>query len=277
LSKEPTIVHPRFAQGPTATPRFGSPEGLRAVLKRLDAAGPGAWKSDLEARQLMLFAEHKYRRLAFTWHRDGADAAQAAFLAMVAPATRYADDPWAVVTTAVARTLKAETRAERHLISTERARHPQQLLNDPPIRAGEHEEFVFDILHTAPYLVTIDEHVDLSPMAEAVRFLAALGWPDDLAQAGVDYVTDRLIDAGNRETAFESLRRDASIPAQLDISRSSWTRLVRLLLGGKVSPALPSQHGILARVLLGETAVTLLADDTLVLAVSGAPRLGWAA
>jgi hypothetical protein len=270
-------VHARIAEGSAPTPRFGSPEGLRAVLKRLDAAGPGAWKSDLEARELMLFAEHKYRRLASTWHRDAADAAQAAFLAMIAPATRNADDPWAVVTTAVARTLKAETRAERHLISTERARHPEHLPNDPPIRAGEHEEFIFDILHTGSYPVTIDEYVDLSPMAEAVRFLAVLGWPEDLAHAGVDYVIDRLIDAGNRDTAFESLRRDASIPAQLDISRTSWTRLVRLLLGGKVSPALPSQHGIVARVLLGETAATLLADDTLVLAVAGAPGVGWAA
>jgi hypothetical protein len=264
-------------QGQITSPRFDSAEGLRAVLKRLDIAEPGVWKTDLEARELMLFAEHKYRRLASTWHRDAADAAQAAFLAMIAPATRNADDPWAVVTTAVARTLKAETRAERHMISTERARHPQQLLNDPPIRAGEHEEFVFDILHTAPGPVTTIEPVGLPVLGEAVRFLAVLGWPDDLAQAGVDYVTDRLIDVGNRETAFESLRRDASIPAQLDISRTSWTRLVRLLLGGKVSPSLPLQHGILARVLLGETAATLLSDDTLVLAVAGTPRLGRAA
>ncbi|MFM9920911.1 hypothetical protein [Lacisediminihabitans sp. H27-G8] len=259
------------------SPRFDSAERLRAVLKRLDAAGPGAWKADQEARELMLFAEHKYRRLASTWHRDAADAAQAAFLAMIAPTTRNADDPWAVVTTAVARTLKAETRAERHMISTERARHPATLVDDPPIRAGEHEEFVFDILHTEPDPAPSDGHIDRSLIAEAVRFLAVLGWPDDLAQAGVDYVTDRLIDAGNRETAFESLRRDASIPAQLDISRTSWTRLVRLLLGGKVSPTVPSQHGILARVALGETAVTLLADDSLVLAVVGSPRLGWAA
>lgn len=250
---------------------FASPEGLRSVLIRLNAVGPSAWNADQEARALMLFATDKYRRLAVKWRRDAADAAQAAFLAMVAPATRTANDPWAVVTTAVARTLKAENRADRHMISTERARHPGELADEPPIRAGEHEEFIFDVLRTGSDIVArADPHL-LSSIAEATRFLIVLGWPEGAAQASVYYVTDRLIDAGNRDTAFESLRRDASIPAQLDISRTSWTRLVRLLLGGRASSAVPSQHGILARVLLGETAETLLADDSLVLAVAGAP------
>lgn len=78
----------------------------------------------------------KYRRLALKWHRDEADAAHAAFLAVIASNTRRADDPWAIVTTAVSRTLKAETRADRHLISTERARHPQKLTHEPPVPSG---------------------------------------------------------------------------------------------------------------------------------------------
>jgi hypothetical protein len=258
------------------TPAFATSEGLRAVLIRLDGAGPGAWSADPEARELVLFAATKYRRLAATWHRDEADAAHAAFLAMVASTTRQADDPWAVVTTAVARTLKAETRADRHMISTERARHPAKLVDDPPIRAGEHEEFVFDILHTRMEVAVGDEQFQMSRLAEASRFLTLLGWPDEVATASVDYVTDRLAAAGNRDTAFESLRRDASIPAQLDIPRSSWTRLVRLLLGGRTSPGVPSQRGILARVLLGDVAATLLADDALVLAATNTTE-GWCA
>lgn len=251
------------------TPGFATAEGLRTVLNRLHAGGHGAWNTDPEARELVMFATNKYRRLAAKWHRDKADAAHAAFLAMVASATRHADDPWAVVTTAVARTLKAETRADRHMISTERARHPAKLVDEPPIRAGEHEEFVFDVLHTHMDIAAADEQFEISRIAEAARFLALLGWPEEVATASVDYVTDRVASAGNRDTAFESLRRDASIPAQLDIPRSSWTHLVRLLLGGRTAPGIPSQRGILARVLLGETAATLLADDALVLAVAG--------
>jgi hypothetical protein len=70
-----------------------------------------------------------------------------------------------------------------------------------------------------------------------VRSIAVVGWPDDLVQASVDYVTDRLIDASNREIAFESLRRDASIPPQLDISGVSRTRLMRVGFGRKACPA----------------------------------------
>jgi hypothetical protein len=257
-----------------SVPSFASAEGLRAVLNRLQEAGPGAWQNDPEARALLLFAVQKYRRLALKWHRDEADAAHAAFLAMIASNTRRADDPWAIVTTAVSRTLKAETRADRHMISTERARHPQKLAKEPPVRAGEHEEFVFDILRTAPGRDASDGS-DESGITEAVRFLSALGWPADVAQAGVEYVTDRLTSAGNRDTAFESLRRDASIPAQLDIPRSSWTKLVRLLLGGKTRPGFPSQRGILLRVVSGETAEVLLTDDALVLDVVEATGSGW--
>jgi hypothetical protein len=60
-----------------------------------------------------------------------------------------------------------------------------------------------------------------------------LRWPDDLVQASVDYVTDRLIDAGNREIAFESLRRESSNRPQLDISGVSRTRLMRVGFGCK--------------------------------------------
>ena len=268
-------MHTLFEQEPN-TPDFATAEGLRTVLNRLHGGGHGAWNADPEARELVLFAANKYRRLAAKWHRDEADAAHAAFLAMVAAATRHADDPWAVVTTAVARTLKAETRADRHMISTERARHPAKLVDNPPIRAGEHEEFVFDILHTSRDNAAADEKSAVARTGEAARFLALLGWPEGVAEASVDYVTDRLASAGNRDTAFESLRRDASIPAQLDIPRSSWTRVVRLLLGGETAPGIPSQRGILARVLLGDTAATLLADDALVLAVAGTTS-GWSA
>lgn len=261
------------AQHPSV-PSFASAEGLRAVLNRLHDTGRGAWQGDPEARELLLFAVQKYRRLALKWHRDEADAGHAAFLAMVASNTRHADDPWAIVTTAVSRTLKAETRADRYMISTERARHPRKLTQEPPVRAGEYEEFVFDILHTAP-AEDVGERSDESNIKEAVRFLSALGWPADVAQAGVEYVADRLASAGNLDTAFEALRRDASIPAQLDIPRSSWTKLVRVLLGGKTRPGLPSQRGILLRVLSGDTAEILLTDDALVLDVVEATASGW--
>jgi hypothetical protein len=248
-------------------PAFSSAEGLRSVLNRLHTAGGRTWQTDREARELMLFAVAKYRRLAAKWHRDEADAAHAAFLAMLAPSTRRANDPWAVVTVAVSRTLKAEARAEEHLVSTERARHLHKLATDAPIRVGEHTEFVFDMLHRRDTPVDIEQSDMMLRTHEAARFLSLLGWPEAVATGIVEYVTDRLISAGNREAAFQSLRRDFSIPALFTISPASWTQLIRALLGGSLLSDSPARQGILARVVCGDTAVALLDNTPLVMAV----------
>lgn len=254
------------------TPAFAGGEGLRALLARLHGAGPGAWRTDREARELIEYSVDKYRRLAIKWNRDPAEAGHAAFLAMQGEWVRKAHDPWAEVTTAVQRELRAEATAERLLISTAKARRREESDFPRPIRASEHEELLFDVLGEPPSGISplVDEN---SPsVLHATRLLVALGWPIDITEPAVDFVAGRLSKLGDRERAYASLRRDAGIPAQLDIPRPVWTKLLRLLIGVPSKPGLPARHGILVRLLLGETPEDLLNDDALVLEAVTAMR-----
>lgn len=54
------------AAAPTgsASRKFESPERLRALLIRLHQTGPGAWRSDREAAELMRYTAARYRPLA---------------------------------------------------------------------------------------------------------------------------------------------------------------------------------------------------------------------
>ena len=98
---------------PDGSPRHGfeTPEGLRALLIRLHDAGPGAWRSDRQAAELMRYTAERYRRLARKYGLDEWEVASAAFEVMLAPSTRNAGNPWAVVTRAVQITCIAEARA----------------------------------------------------------------------------------------------------------------------------------------------------------------------
>lgn len=112
-------------QSPESEPAFASSEGLRVLLTRLHQAGPGAWRKDPDAAALMVFTANRYAALARKYELEPADAAVAAFEAMLNDSTRTANDPWAVVTVAVRVTLIAEHRAQGLLTSTDRARRPQ--------------------------------------------------------------------------------------------------------------------------------------------------------
>lgn len=96
---------------------FESPEGLRALLIRLHESGPGAWRADREAAELMRYTAVKYRPLARKHGLDPWEIASAAFEVMLAPSTREADNPWAVVTRAVQITCNVEVRAAGMLVS----------------------------------------------------------------------------------------------------------------------------------------------------------------
>lgn len=56
---------------------FESPEGLRALLLRLHKAGPGAWRGDREAADLMRYTAAKYRPLARKHGLDSREIASA--------------------------------------------------------------------------------------------------------------------------------------------------------------------------------------------------------
>jgi hypothetical protein len=244
-------------------PPFASAAGLRALLERLHATGPGAWREDPEASALLAYTIERYAPLARSWHRDPGEAGTAAFLAMRNDGVRRAADPWAVLTRAVQISLSAESHAERHLTSTARARREQHEQREMPLRTGELVETL-----TAETVGAVDEGAEAEPViAETVLLFRLLGWPETVAGAVVEYIAARLADAGSITAAYETLRRDTAIRAQLDIERATWTGLLGVLLGGRPQPGRPTRKGVLTRLLLGESVRDLLDDNQLVRAV----------
>jgi len=260
-------------------PAFASSEGLRALLVRLNEAGPGAWRHDPEAAALMRFAAGRYAALAHKHGLTSEDAAVAAFEAMLNDSTRGADDPWAVVTWAVRITLIAEERAHGLLTSTERARRPQYSIFHDASRFSDHENDLTEfhpIFRVAPVDAAFDaedetgsEPTDAARAVEGtIILLALLGWAEPTARSGLDYICSRLLDSGDRVAAYEALRRDKTARALLDLPHESWIGLLRITLGHPTASSANGRRGTLVRLLIGETVAELLADDDLVLAVA---------
>ncbi|WOF24605.1 hypothetical protein N8K70_08125 [Microbacterium betulae] len=111
----------------SASHGFESPEGLRALLTRLHESDSGAWHRDREAAELMRYTAARYRPLARKHGLDSWEIASAAFEVMLAPSTRKADDPWAVVTRAVQITCGVEVRAAGMLVSSGKVRHMSRI------------------------------------------------------------------------------------------------------------------------------------------------------
>ena len=126
---------PTVPDGAHAGPDFTTPEGLRQVL--IDLNTHNAWATSSVAAELMVYATAKYIPVARAWHRDPADAAYEAFIAMRQSTTVKADDPWAVVTRAVALGIAAEAHADRDMTSQDKARRPSKRPNEEPVRAGQ--------------------------------------------------------------------------------------------------------------------------------------------
>jgi hypothetical protein len=63
---------------------FETPEGLRTLLNRLNESGPGSWRADREAAELMRYAAFRYRRLARKYEMDAWEVASTAFEVMLA-------------------------------------------------------------------------------------------------------------------------------------------------------------------------------------------------
>lgn len=271
-------------------PRFTTAEGLRSLLNRLDVAGPGAWRTDTDAEELMAYTIRKYRPLAMKHHCAPEDSAVAAFEALRTSAVRHAHDPWAVVTRAVQVTLIAEERAEGLLCSPAQARRTQVSRHHDARRFSEYET---DPLEFHPALRAHADEPDgvsnqprgqgenaktraFESIDMAIALFVALGWPLNTATCALDYIAARLIECGSRPTTHAMLRRDRSAQALLDLDRRAWSTLLRLTLGNP-NPDLrhtASGHGVLLRILIGDPVIELLADDQLVLEISrSAPRL----
>lgn len=280
-------------KGPERAEDFSTGEGLRSLLYRLRAAGPGSWVADPVARELMAFVADKYAPLARKHHLDPWEAASAAFDVMRTRAARTANDPWGVVTHAVRITCIAEERGQGLLCSVHQARRPHISALHDPERLSQRDNPLDDyhpaFFHTAADDPTDDDsNVDAADgtddgksslvyamMTDATALLTLLGWPNDTARSAVEHVCGTLARCESRAGAFEALRRDRHARALLDIPAVSWTVLLRVLLG---NPA-PGYHtttagrGVLLRLLVGETLPSLLADDALVGEIStAAPR-----
>ena len=233
-----------------ATSAFTSGEGLRALLLRLRTEAPGAWSCDPEAKALIEYTTKRYERLCRKWGRDPGEGAAAAFVAMQSDYLLGAADPWAVLTVTVRAELIAENQGERFLIAPDRAQKEDVKDFPRPVRAGEHEDFLYSIV--APESV---EPVATSPLlslvqATAGRLFACLGWELDVALGAVDYVLARLMTTLDADRAYNYLRRDTTGPAMLDIPAASWRALVRVLVGTPGSEGLPGRRGVIARIVL---------------------------
>lgn len=255
---------------------FVTPEGLRALLARLAGEGQAAWASDSEAAELMRFCADRYQHLARKHHLSAHDAAVAAFEALRTPAVQRARNPWAVVTTAVERTLRAEARADELLCSRDRARRlaartdlPSALrIGDPAAPSisatGEPApwlELALANTHPEPASGDLDPataavvHQVRTATTNTLAVLAAVGWPIDVAGVGLEYITTALTEAGGVEAARQRLRKDRQPLAVLDVDRRTWTRLVAVVLGT------PARDGLLHRLLAGDTPYQVIAED----------------
>lgn len=236
---------------------FTTPEGLRQVIAELNAHQ--AWSTSPVAAELMVYATSKYMPIARAWHRDPADAAYEAFTAMITPSTLRAKNPWGVVTRSVALSVAAETMSERFLTSQDKARRPARRPDADPIRAGEHEDYLYDIHpHTSG---AGEEGVDRVVRSVSI-FLVLTGWRPGAVEQAVDYIAYRITDLRSRESAAETVAGDLHIATRLGYRPDTWRTLVRLIVGRRPRRG-EREMGLFARVLLGDDVGELLADETL--------------
>lgn len=266
MQNHPSSDHP--------SPDFTTGEGLRELLTDLNA--DNAWSSSPVAAELMVYATNKYTPIAKAWHRDPGDAAYEAFLAMRQPGTVRADDPWAVITRAVALGIAAEVHADRNMTSQDKARRPSKRPTEEPMRAGHYEEFFYDVhphadtlaLQHGEYLLHGDEEdhsVDRVIRATCV-FLVLTDWPARPVEQAVDYIAHRVTSLTSRDSAVDIVSQDLTIAIRLGYTPEDWGELVRLVVGTRTGRRKKGHYGLFARVLLGDDVADLLCDEALVAA-----------
>jgi hypothetical protein len=220
----------------------------------------------------MQYAAEKYAALARKHGLDPWEAAAAAFDAMRANSTLRADDPWAIVTRAVQVTCIAEERAQGLLCSVHQARRPRLAGYHDAERFSDREHELADY-HPAFRTRAVDAQLEASvppevdgAIEEAISLFTLLGWPADRARGGIEYVCGRLADAPSRPSAYESLRRDYTARALLDLPQRSWMAMLKILLGccDPLQAHTATGRGILLRLIIGEPLRDLLQDDDLV-------------
>lgn len=248
---------------PEELPDFADSKTLREVIASLTVTN--AWAKSPVAPELMLFTMRKYAPVAKGWHRDPADAAYAAFLAFRAPTTLAADDPWAVVTKAVRLSIAADEHADRLMTSSEKARRPTKRPPSEPIRAGDYEEFLFDI-RPRDIFSNSDGNNDAAEcvIRSACVFFVINGWPARTLEVAVEYICGRITSTSSHDSALDVLTADTAMAYRLGYSNPMWATLLRLLIGVKSGRRREGRIGILGRLLVGDTVADLLQDKDVV-------------
>jgi hypothetical protein len=250
---------------------YESPEVLRSLLIRLHDAGPGAWRGDREAAELMRYTATKYRPLARKHGLDAWAVASAAFEVMLAPSTRNAGNPWAVATRAVQITCHAETRAAGMLTSASKVRHTSRIVGfHDAVRFAERErlaDYHPAFTHYDDGDTDESEHEArvVALLSATVALFASAGWDAALVAECVEHVAYRLADLSSRQRGVEVLRRDRTIPMRLGLPPRSWSALLRVVLGHPAPKhaGSPVGDGVLLRLLHGETLDALRGDEVL--------------
>jgi hypothetical protein len=242
---------------------YTTPEGLRQILQDLNSRN--AWSSSPVATELMIYTAAKYTPIAKAWHRDPADAAYEAFIAMRQPTTLKAHDPWAVITRAVALGIAAAVHADRNMTSQDKARRPSRRPAEEPVRAGHYEEFFYDV---HPHAAPLDSPAETEGAERVIRtvsvFLVLTGWPARPVEQAVDYIAHRITNLSSQQSAVEIVTREHNIALRLGYTPESWTQLVELVVGVRERKRRHGRLGLLARALLGDTPDELMADEELV-------------
>lgn len=201
---------------------------------------------------------------------------------MLAPSTRNADNPWAVVTRAMKITCGVEVRAAGMLVSPGQVRHTARIVGfHDAIRFADRENLA-DYDPAFAVNPTTDEQEDsggrarvAAALSEIVGLFASAGWDAVLATDCIEHVVYRAGDLTSRPNAVEVLRRDRTISALLGIPPRSWAALLRIVLGhpDRKHAGTPTGDGVLLRLLDGEPLDSLRCDSGLLAAIWAAkPR-----
>lgn len=269
------------AAGPSgsASHDLDTPEGLRALLIRLHESGPGAWRGDREAAELMRYTADRYRPLAHKHGLDPWELASAAFEVMLATSTRNARNPWAVVTRAVQITCNVEVRAAGMLVAPGKVRHMSRIAGfHDAIRFAERDHLAdyHPALAVNPATGDEDDADDngeririATALSETVELFASTGWDAVLVADCVEHVAYRIADLTSRSNAVEVLRRDHTVPVLLGLPPKSWAALLRIVLGhpDRKLAGTPTGDGVLVRLLSGEPLDSLRCDTGLLAAI----------
>lgn len=269
----------RSDRGAATQPSFGDAEGLRRLLVRLDRAGPGSWRTDPEAAALMTFCADRYAALARKFDQTPHDAATAAFEAMLYDSTMTAEDPWAVVTVAVRITLIAQHRADGMLTSSVRARRAEYSVFHDAERFSDRDtppDRYHPAFQTKAHPTT-ETTAERRPwvIAQTAYILAKLGWPAGISRVMVTHVCARLVDIGDRESAYDRLRRDKTTRARFGLTHDDWIVLLKACLGDPCAKGRLGE-GLLACLLMDDDIADLLADPDVARAMTpiGCVRVG---